>query len=271
MAAQGVGGEGGGVDKAGGCVAEQVDEVGAAADESAEGAQGLAPGGHEDVDAVVDAKVFGGSPARGAQDAGGVGVVHHQDGVVGACEFDQVGQGREVSVHAEEAVGDDQTPAETGFAGEQVAEVVDVAVAVDVGHRAGEPAGVNDAAVVEPVTEDGVLSADKGGDCAQVGHVAGGKDEGRPGAEETGEAGFKVAVGGHAARDEAGGGGAQAAGAEGGGGGVFEHGMVGQTQVVVRTEEEEVPAVDVHAGALGAFDETRGAVEAAGLEVVQFG
>ena len=90
----------GGVDVRCRAVAYEVDEVAAATDESAGCAEGFAARGHEDVDGVGgEAVVFEGAAAIGAEDAGCVGVIDHEDGVVLFGEGDEFGQWGDVSVH----------------------------------------------------------------------------------------------------------------------------------------------------------------------------
>ncbi len=64
-----------------------------------------------DVNPVLDAQVFGHAPAVAAENAGGVGLVHQQHRLVPLGQVGQFGQRRQVAVHAEQAVGDDQPPA----------------------------------------------------------------------------------------------------------------------------------------------------------------
>ena len=90
----------GGVDVRCGAVADEVDEVAAATDETAGCAEGFAARGHEDVDGVGgEAVVFEGAAAIGAEDAGCVGVIDHEDGVVLFGEGYEVGQWGDVAVH----------------------------------------------------------------------------------------------------------------------------------------------------------------------------
>ena len=96
----GVGRHCGGVDVRCRAVAYKVDEVAAATDKTAGCAEGFAARGHEDVDGFGgEAKVFEGAAAIGTKDAGCVGVIDHEDGVVLFGEGDEFGQWGDVSVH----------------------------------------------------------------------------------------------------------------------------------------------------------------------------
>ena len=71
-----------------------------------------------------------------AEDARRVRLVDQQQRVVAAGEVGQPGQRRQVAVHAEDRVGDDQAaPGGGPLAAQQVVQVVEVAVAVDVQAR----------------------------------------------------------------------------------------------------------------------------------------
>ena len=95
-----VGRHGSGVDVRCRAVADEVDEVAVATDETAGCAEGFAARGHENVDGFGrEAVVFEGAAAMGAEDAGCVGVIDHQDGVVLFGEGYEVGQWGDVSVH----------------------------------------------------------------------------------------------------------------------------------------------------------------------------
>ena len=88
---------GGGEDVRPGAIHEPVDQRAAAGDEAADAAEGLAERADADVDAVFHAQVFGHAAAVRAEDAGGVGFVDHQHGVVPFGQFGQVrpaGRGR---------------------------------------------------------------------------------------------------------------------------------------------------------------------------------
>lgn len=90
----------GGVDVRCRAVAYEVDEVAAATDESAGCAEGFAAGGHEDVDGFGrETVVFEGAATIRAENAGCVGVIDHEDGVVLFGEGDEFGQWGDVSVH----------------------------------------------------------------------------------------------------------------------------------------------------------------------------
>lgn len=145
----GVGRHCGGVDVRCRAVANEVDEILAAADKTAGCTEGFAARGHEDVDSFGGkAKVFEGAAAIGTEDAGCVGVIDHEDGVVLFGEGDEFGQWGDVSVHGEDAIGDDEATAMDGRGFELGFEVCGVAVVVDGDLCAGQAAAVDDAAVV---------------------------------------------------------------------------------------------------------------------------
>ena len=96
----GVGRHCSGVDVRCRAVANEVDEVAVATYETAGCTEGFAARGHEDVDGFGgEAVVFEGTAPPGSKDAGCVGVIDHEDGVVLFGEGDEFGQWGDVSVH----------------------------------------------------------------------------------------------------------------------------------------------------------------------------
>src|SRR3990167_8208748 len=104
------GGEAGAEDEGARLVLEVVDHSGRAGHEAPDGSQRLAAGPHHQVHLFLDAEVFRGPPAALPEDAGGVGVVHHDPGAVGPGEPDDLGQVRDVPLHAEHPIHPDQFP-----------------------------------------------------------------------------------------------------------------------------------------------------------------
>ena len=96
-------------------------------------------------------------------DARAVRVVHEHHGIVLARQLDDFGQAGEISLHREDAVGDDELPLPALARGKSVAEIVHRRVLVDhLTRRAREPDGVDDRCVVELVGEDhGVLVGER--------------------------------------------------------------------------------------------------------------
>ena len=122
------------------------------------GAERLAQRADDHVDLALEPGLGDRAAAARAQRAGAVRLVDHHARVVAAGELDDLGQRRDVAVHREDAVGDDQRAAAVGLA-QAPREVLDVAVVVDEGLRPGEPAAVDDRGVVERVGEDDVAAA----------------------------------------------------------------------------------------------------------------
>ncbi len=103
----GLGGRrGGGVDEGSCAVDQQVDPWPGGGDVSAGDSGGFAECAHVEVDQVADGGVFRHAHAGGAEDAEGVCLVYHEEGVVGFGECGDFFQGGGVSVHAEDGFGD---------------------------------------------------------------------------------------------------------------------------------------------------------------------
>jgi hypothetical protein len=178
-----------------------------------------------------------------------VGVVDHHAGVVAVGELDDLLERRDVPVHREHAVRDDQAPPPVGLA-QAPGEVLGVAVVVDEHVGAGEPAAVDDAGVVQLVGENDISLACERLHHAGVGQVARAEQHAALAALEVGELLLQPAVDGHVSRHEPRRPGADAP-AHGGVGRRLAHArMVGKAEIVVRAQQEDGLAVEEHAGAL---------------------
>jgi len=118
-----------------------------------------------------------------AQHAGGVGFVDDKQGVIPLLQRHKLSQGRQVAVHREKRVGDDEAPpVAAAMAGEQHSQPVDVGVCVSAEAGAAGAGGVDNAGVVKLVAQDEVFRPGDGGDGSVVGHPARGGDYGGLGA-----------------------------------------------------------------------------------------
>ena len=81
--------------------AQIFDQVMLAGDKSAHHAERFGEIAHVHIDAVDEAVVFERAFAVFTQYARGVGIVHHQHGIVHAGEFHELGQTGDIAVHAE--------------------------------------------------------------------------------------------------------------------------------------------------------------------------
>ena len=79
-----------------------------AGDEAAAGGERLRERAHPQVDAVLDAEQLGGAGAARAEHAGAVRLVDHQPRAVGAAQLGDLRQRRDVALHREDAVDDDE-------------------------------------------------------------------------------------------------------------------------------------------------------------------
>ena len=145
-----------------------------------------------------------------AHEAHGVGVVHHDEGVVLLSEVADALQVGDVPVHGEHAVGGDELdPAVLGLLQLGV-EVVHVVVLVAEALGLAEADAVDDGGVVQLVGDDGVLGPQDGLEEAAVGVEAGGVKDGVLLANEPGDTPFQLLVDVLGAADEADGGKAEA-------------------------------------------------------------
>ena len=205
-------------------------------------AEALAQGAGQDFDLSAEIETFGGTAARLADHAGRVGLVDHHHGVVlGGQGVDLVERGN-VAVHREDAVGHDDAVT-LGLGGLQaVFQLVHVGVGVAVALGFAQTYAVDDRGVVERIGNDGVVLVEQRFENAAVGIEAGGVEDGVFRAEEFGDLllEFLVQVAGTA--DEADGRHAVAVGVERLLGGFHQLGVVGQAEIVVGAEIQDILA-----------------------------
>jgi hypothetical protein len=102
-----------------------------------------------------------------------VGLVDDRPRAVDVCQLGDVCERRDVAVHREDRVGDDQPPGGAlAVLAQRPVEVLDVAMAVDDDLGPREAAAVDDRGVVELVGEDRVPRARQRADDAEVRQVA---------------------------------------------------------------------------------------------------
>jgi hypothetical protein len=197
-----------------------------------------------------------------------VGLVDRYAHAMAARELDDLGQRRDVAVHREDGVGDDQRAAPLGLA-HAPRQVLDVRVAVDEGLRACQSAAVDDRRVVELVGEDDLTAARQRRDHADVRQVARTEEQRRLRALEVGQALLQAPVHGHRARHQPRRPGADAPAHRGVGRRLAHAGVVREPQVVVRAQQQHGLAVEHDARALGAADHAHAAIEPELLELLK--
>ena len=179
-----------------------------------------------------------------------MGLVHHEQGVVG---LRQAGKGvhvAAVAVHAEHRLGNDHPAGKrlTGGFGEQFFKMGRVVVVEKPDRAPCQPAPHDDAVVVEAVRQDQGIFVAQGRQQGGVGLVAGVEHQGGRCLLEPGQLFFHPVKTGKVAADQAGGGGA---GAPLGGkrlSPLDQQGVARQAQVVVGTDIEQPGPVDRHHG-----------------------
>ncbi len=143
---------------------------------AAQRGEGLAEGAHDQVHVVGEAEVGCRTPPA-AQHADGVGIIHHQTGVVFLAEGDDLRQRSDVAAHAENAVHDHEL-ADLRVATLQASLQAGHVVVAEALHLAeGEAAAVNDAGVVIFVCDHDVCPTHQGIDGPQIGLEAGAENQ----------------------------------------------------------------------------------------------
>jgi len=123
-----------------------------------------------------------------------VRVVHHEQQPHVLRRFANRVQRRNIPVHAEDAVRDDEAAAIGACLGDLAAQVVHVAVGIAHDLGPAQAAAVDDAGVVQLIREDGVLRPHQRRDRRQVGRKAALERDARLSALEFGEAALQLHV-----------------------------------------------------------------------------
>ena len=203
---------------------------------------------------MLQPEVLGRAATVLAEDAEAVRVVDHQPRAVAVLALHDPRKIREIPLHREHAVDDDQLALVVARHAQLLLEVVHVVVAVLVGLAEAEAAAVDDAGVVERVEDRDVGAVEQAGEDAQVDLEAGREGERRLASHELREALLELDVDLERAVEQPR---ARAAGAverEGGGGRRLHLGVVRQAQVVVRAQHHELAPLVEHDGILGRLD-----------------
>jgi hypothetical protein len=99
-------------------------------------------------------------------------IIHHQQNIVFSGDFIEVGQRRNVTIHAEYSVGDNQTPPIfTGFC-DFTAQVVHIVMSVTNDGCTAQTAAIDDAGVIQLVGENDIPFADQGRNRGEIGSKA---------------------------------------------------------------------------------------------------
>jgi hypothetical protein len=169
-------------------VLDVVDHLGGRRDHAAERRERFAERARDDVHVVHDVVQLAGAATRGAHGAEAVGVVHDQARAVLLLESDELGQGREITLHREHAVGDDRRVLVLGDPGEDGLAVLGVEVVVAPHAALADHHPLVDGGMVLAVEDRDVVPLEDRAERREVRLVAGGH-HGRGGfLEERGEA-----------------------------------------------------------------------------------
>jgi hypothetical protein len=174
-----------------------------------------------------------------AEHAEPVGVVHHQARAVAVLEFHDLGKRRQVALHREHAVDDDDLAFVGGGVLELLLQVVHVVVAILEVLAEAEAAAVDDAGVVQAVEERQVAAFEQAGQDAQVDLETGGEHEHGFALHELGQSLLELHVDVQGSVEQSRSGTAGAVVSQGLGCGLLDLRVVGQAEVVVRPEHHQ--------------------------------
>ena len=228
--------------------------------------EGLTERAGNDVDTPHDVTVFVGAAPRLAEEARGMAVVYHRQGIGLLGERADLPQIGNSAVHREHTVGHDQPRIGARRIRELLAEVLHVVVRVTESLRFGQADTVDDAGVVQRVTDDRIFGTEYGLEQAAIRVEARRIEDGILGAEKGADARLEFLVDGLGAADEAHRCHAVTEFIECLVRGRNDLGMIGETQVVVGAEVQHVLAAAVRAhvdvGLLRAADQALGLEQA---------
>ena len=213
----------------------------------------------------------GAAPLR-PEEAGGVAVVDHDQGVVLVGQRPDVLQLRDVAVHREGAVGgDDDVASAVGPGLLQLGlQIGHVRVGEAVALGLAQPNAVDDRGVVQAVRDDGVLGPEQRLEDAAVGVEGGGEQDGVLEAEIVGDGLFELLVDLERAADEAHRGGAGAPFLLRPDAGLDDALVAGEAEVVVGAEVQDVAAADLDHRPLAGGDHPFRLGQALGVDVGEF-
>ena len=224
------------------------------------------------VDAIENAQLLAGSAAGLAKDTGGMGVVDDEKRLVLLSQFDDLRKRGKRAFHGEDAVGDDHLVARLARRFQGAPQVGYVAVFVAFLLRLGQADAVDDRGVIQLVGDDRVLLQ---GDRLEQAFI---RIPARPvknrvlGTEKPGDALFELAMNRLRAADEADGRQTIAVVALTFLSGFGDGGMVGQAEVVVRSQHDHfADAFDVHHRTLGRFHQQLALERASGGHLIELG
>jgi hypothetical protein len=265
--------QGGREDQRARAVGEVVAHRRAAGGERAVGPERLPQRADDDVDDAVQTRLgHGAAPVR-PQAAGPVRLVHDDPQAVALGKAYKFLQRRDVAVHREHAVGDDD-PRPPAVLLEPPREMLDVAVVVDEGLGARQPAAVDQRGVVELVGVDDSAVARQPrqrADHAEVRQVSRAEQHRRLGALERRQRLLQPPVHGHRPGHQPGRAGTRAPAHRRVGRGLAHARVVGEPEVVVGAQQQDRPAVDHDARPLRARHVAHPPVQAGLPQLLQAG
>ena len=162
-------GHAGAEDKAAGVVLEEVHRGAVRCDESAQRAEALAEGAHDQVHLVCEAEVVCGAAAVTADDAESVGIVHQDVGVVLLCQGYDFRERGDVAFHRIHAVHRDKLRCRLRGDAELLLQAAHVVVRELEGLAQAKTRAVDDAGVIQGIQEHESVAEAEAAHHSQVG------------------------------------------------------------------------------------------------------
>src|SRR4030043_1881876 len=114
-----------------------------------------------------------------------MGVVYHHPGPISLGQFDDIRQVCDITLHAEDAIDDNQFPfVFNSFEG--TLKILHIVMSIFLHLSKRETTHINDARMIVFVNDRNIISTEKSADGSQIGLITGGKDKGCLFSKETG-------------------------------------------------------------------------------------
>ncbi len=164
-------------------------------------------------------------------------VIHHQHHIVPAGDRIDLIQRRQITIHAENAIGDDQRTTISALVLENhLLQVSCIGMLIAVNTRTGKPAAIDDAGMVQGIRNNEVFLANQHGDHRSVGAKTGLKDNRSLDSLEIRQAALQFRMDVHGTGDRTHRARANTEFLQCSGSGFNQPGMIRQSEVIIRAE-----------------------------------
>ena len=227
-----------------------VDGVGIGSDETAQRAERLREGAHDEVHLVGQSEMVGSTPALMSQNTQGMGIVKHDFRIVFVRQGHHFRQWDDVSLHGENTVGNDQLDGFGFTLLQTLLQTLHVVVGVLQRFAERQTAAFNDGGVVEAVEKQIIVAAAQRGNHPQVDLEPRAEAQRTVLAHQLGQLILQFHVDIECSVEKTRTGATRAVLVDGGFGRLLQTRIIGKTQIAVRAEHQHILALNLHHRAL---------------------